>query len=145
MKTSKDPRHQARRLAFTVIHALSNSAESKYEDKFLEVKDSCLDNLEIKIIDKELFEGIAHGVMKNKAQLNETLVKYCTEWPIDKLYKTDLNILLMAFYEIQEKKVPLKVIIDEAVELAKEFGEEDSPKFVNGVLAGIANDQSTGS
>lgn len=143
MKTSKDPRHQARRLAFAVIHALSNSEESKYEDKFQEVKDSCLDNLEIKIIDKELFENIAHGVMQNKPMLNELLVKYCTEWPIDKLYKTDLNILLMAFYEIHEKKAPLKVIIDEAVELAKEFGEEDSPKFVNGVLAGIANDQST--
>lgn len=142
MKTSKDPRHQARRLAFAVVHALINSAGSDYEDKFQQVKESSLDSLQIDIIDKELFEGIAYGVIKEKDSLIALVEKYCTEWPVDKLYKTDFDILMIAFYEIGQKKAPLKVIIDEAVELAKEFGEEESAKFVNGVLAGIANDKS---
>jgi|694.fasta_scaffold00337_37 N utilization substance protein B len=142
MKTSKDPRHQARRLAFAVVHALVNSAESHFEDKLQEVKESSLDSLKIDIIDKELYESIVQGVIANKDSLIKQIEHYCTEWPIDKLYRTDLNVLMVAFYEITQKKAPLKVIIDEAVELAKEFGEEDSPKFVNGVLAGIANDES---
>ena len=82
-------------------------------------------------------------MVREKDRLITNIEKYCTEWPIDKLYKTDFDILMIAFYEITEKRAPLKVIIDEAVELAKEFGEEDSAKFVNGVLAGIANDTTT--
>lgn len=142
MKTSKDPRHQARRLAFAVIHAQLNSIHSEYSDKFLQVKNSSLENLEIDIIDKELFENIAKGVIAEKDNLVKMVEKYCTDWPVDKLYKTDFDILIMAFYEINQEKVPLKVIIDEVVELAKEFGEEESAKFVNGVLAGIANEKS---
>lgn len=57
------------------------------------------------------------------------------EWPLTKIARIDLAILRLAIYELTvEKKQPPKVIIDESVELAKEFGNEKSPKFVNGVL-----------
>lgn len=60
------------------------------------------------------------------------------EWPVDKIAKTDLAILRLSVYELTvQKKEPPKVIIDEAIELAKEFGNEASPKFVNGVLGTI--------
>jgi len=58
-------------------------------------------------------------------------------WPVDKLNKIDLAILRLAIYELERKKTPPKVIIDEAVELAKEFGGENSPSFINGVLGTI--------
>ena len=60
------------------------------------------------------------------------------EWPIDKIAKIDLSILRLALYELTaEKNQPPKVIVDEAVELAKEFGNDNSAKFVNGVLGTI--------
>ena len=64
------------------------------------------------------------------------------EWPLDKLNKTDLAILRLAVYELTiTKKEPVKVIIDEAIELAKELGSESSSSFVNGVLGTIVKDQ----
>ncbi|OGG30735.1 transcription antitermination factor NusB [Candidatus Gottesmanbacteria bacterium RIFCSPLOWO2_01_FULL_49_10] len=67
------------------------------------------------------------------------------EWPIDKIAKIDLAILRLALYELLvEKKEPPKVIIDEAVELAKEFGNENSQKFVNGVLGTILKETENG-
>jgi len=58
-------------------------------------------------------------------------------WPIDKLNKIDLAILRLAVFELSNKSTPPKVVIDEAVELAKEFGSEASPSFINGVLGTI--------
>lgn len=66
------------------------------------------------------------------------------EWPLDKIAKIDLAILRLAVYELViEKKEPPKVIIDEAVEIAKQFGNENSAKFVNGVLGTILKETSS--
>lgn len=70
--------------------------------------------------------------------IDEAITSAAPEWPIDKIAKIDLAILRLAAGElIIEKKEPPKVIIDEAVELAKAFGNDNSPKFVNGVLGTI--------
>lgn len=58
-------------------------------------------------------------------------------WPLDKLNKIDFAILRLSVYEMQNTETPPKVIIDEAVEIAKEFGSDASPSFVNGVLGTI--------
>jgi transcription antitermination protein NusB len=63
------------------------------------------------------------------------------EWPIDKLNPIDLSILRQAIYELTiDKKAPYKVIIDEAIEIAKEFGSDNSPAFVNGALGKLVID-----
>lgn len=68
--------------------------------------------------------------------------KSAPEWPIEKLDKVDLAILRLAVYEILiDKKAPIRVIIDEAVEIAKEFGHESSSNFINGVLGTIVKDK----
>ena len=69
----------------------------------------------------------------------DTLITTCApEWPIDKIAKIDLAILRLSIYEITEtKETPMKVVIDEAIELAKSFGNPNSPKFINGVLGTI--------
>jgi N utilization substance protein B len=69
----------------------------------------------------------------------DTSIATCApEWPIDKIAKIDLAILRLAIYEISEnKETPVKVVIDEAIELAKSFGNSNSPKFINGVLGTI--------
>lgn len=71
-------------------------------------------------------------------QIDELIKKAATKWPIDKINKIDLAILRLAIWEmIFYKKTPYKVVIDEAVELAKEYGSNNSPSFVNGVLGTV--------
>ncbi len=70
--------------------------------------------------------------------IDEKIGSAAPEWPVDKIAKIDLAILRLATYElIIEKKEPPKVIIDEAIELGKEFGNDNSAKFINGVLGTI--------
>ncbi len=77
-------------------------------------------------------------VVKNTPPIDEAIAAAAPEWPVDKIAKIDLAILRLSIYELTvEKKEPPKVIIDEAVEIAKEFGNDNSAKFVNGVLGTI--------
>jgi len=115
MKSALDPRHQKRR---TIIQELF--AESFANQQNVDVTTK-------KIIEKSRL-------------LDKKIVKAAPTWPIDKLNRIDLVILRLAIYELEEKSAPPKVIIDEAVELAKEFGSENSPSFVNGVLGSIFKD-----
>ncbi len=86
---------------------------------------------------QELFAQSFQGNTQN-AVIDDAIRAAAPEWPIDKIAKIDLAILRLACYELMvEKKEPPKVIIDEAVELAKAFGNDNSAKFVNGVLGTI--------
>ena len=79
---------------------------------------------------------LVSGVVRNRSRLDELIAKYAPEWPVDQLAIIDRNILRLALFEIgsQESDTPPKVVINEAVELAKLFGSDSSPRFVNGVL-----------
>jgi len=111
MKTSQDPRHQHRK--------------------------SLMDKLFTFSFDPNQTQDI-EMVMKHKAIIDEKIASAAPEWPIDKIAKIDLAILRLAIWELViEKKEPPKVIIDEAIELAKEFGNEHSSQFVNGVLGTV--------
>ena len=84
---------------------------------------------------------LAKKVMQHYPALDSIILKCAPQWPVDKLNRIDLAILRLAIYEITvDKKEPVKVIIDEAVELAKEFGSESSPSFINGVLGAVVNE-----
>lgn len=112
MKTAKDPRHLYRKEMIKFLFAESFAHQNKVPENVSKI---------IKLlpsIDKEI----------NKA---------APTWPIDKINKIDLAILRFAIYELIEKNVPQKVVIDEAVEIAKEYGAENSSSFINGVLGTI--------
>lgn len=80
----------------------------------------------------------AREIVKNLQVIDKEIKKAAPEWPIGQINKIDLAILRLAVFELIIKKdVPYKVAVDEAVELAKEFGSESSPGFVNGVLGNI--------
>lgn len=84
---------------------------------------------------KELVEG----VLGLAPQLDEYIASCAPEWPVDQIAVLDRNILRMALWEIAVSEVtPLKVAINEAVELAKRFGSDSSPRFINGVLGTLA-------
>lgn len=70
-------------------------------------------------------------------QLDQHISSNAPEWPIEQINKIDLAILRLAVYELTQTKTPPKVVIDEAVELGKEFGSNSSAKFINGVLGNI--------
>ena len=86
--------------------------------------------------DTAFIDRLVHGVMKNIAELDAILQPIAPEWPIEQIARVDRTILRMAVFELKESGdvVPPKVAINEAVELAKAFGSDNSSKFVNGVL-----------
>lgn len=85
--------------------------------------------------DKPFIKNLVGGVIKDEKQLDKKLQPIAPEWPLDQIAKIDLCILRLGAYELlNNKDVPPKVAINEAVELAKSFGGDNSSKFVNGVL-----------
>jgi transcription antitermination protein NusB len=79
------------------------------------------------------------GVLKHKSRLDEMIQAYAPEWPVGQMAVIDRNILRIAIYEFHlDKLTPTKVAINEAVELAKLFGSDSAPRFVNGVLGAVA-------
>jgi N utilization substance protein B len=85
--------------------------------------------------DKDFIERLVRGVDKHEKELDAELQPVAPEWPIDQIARMDRVVLRIGLYELKyEKDVPAKVVINEAVELAKAFGSENSSKFVNGVL-----------
>jgi N utilization substance protein B len=102
--------------------------------------------------DTEFVYNLAHKVTENFETLDEALAPMAPEWPISSIAAIDRNVLRMGLYELSEcrDQVPPKVAINEAVELAKAFGSENSSKFINGVLGtaykklGIVEDNNNG-
>jgi N utilization substance protein B len=80
------------------------------------------------------------GVLENKGEIDRIIENYATAWPVRQMPLVDRNILRLAIFEILlDNKVPVRAAINEAVELAKTFGGENSPKFVNGVLGSVSS------
>ena len=90
----------------------------------------------------EFARQILFGVFPLIEHLDITIAKYAPEWPLDQIAAIDRNILRIAFWEFAvQGETPLKVAINEAVELAKLFGSDSAPRFVNGVLGALADHQ----
>jgi len=112
MKTSQDPRHQHRRQLIDKLFAFSFDAQQVTPD--------------------------IQPIMTALPGIDERIHVAAPEWPVDKIAKIDLAVLRLGVFELTiEKKEPPKVVIDEAIELAKEFGNDHSWQFVNGVLGTI--------
>lgn len=77
---------------------------------------------------------LIRGVLENQSRLDKIISQIATEWPVEQMAVIDRNILRMALYELQEGDAPMKVVINEAVELAKTFGSDSSRRFINGAL-----------
>ncbi len=87
----------------------------------------------------EFARQIIFGVLPLNHELDNLIAKYAPEWPLDQIAAIDRNILRMALWEFAVKRdTPIKVAINEAVELAKQFGSDSAPRFVNGVLGSLA-------
>lgn len=87
---------------------------------------------------KQKVSGETSKIFSKRKKIDSFIAKAAPEFPVDKINKIDLAILRLAIYEMMvEKKQPPRVIVDEAIELAKEYGGETSPQFINGALGKI--------
>jgi len=86
----------------------------------------------------DLAEGLVRGVAEHRRAIDDTIERVSTNWRLDRMAKVDRNVLRLAVYELLRTDVPVKVAINEAIELGKKFGSESSGAFVNGVLDKIA-------
>lgn len=87
----------------------------------------------------EFVRQIVFGVFPLRAHMDEVIARYAPEWPFDQIAAIDRNILRISVWEFAVSgATPLKVAINEAVELAKQFGSDSAPRFVNGVLGSLA-------
>lgn len=90
----------------------------------------------------ELTSENARKIKSHLKQIDEEIARAAPAWPIEKINKVDLAVLRLAIFELLFKKdVPPKVTVDEAVELAKDYGSESSSSFVNGVLGKLISDK----
>ena len=99
------------------------------------------------IDEPEFIWRIITGIIEHKKEIDAIIVKAAPEWPIDQIANIDRNILRLGIYELvyaDQKEVPHKVAINEAIEVAKNFGGQNSSKFVNGVLGAIYDEISGG-
>ncbi|TMG03317.1 MAG: transcription antitermination factor NusB [Chloroflexi bacterium] len=88
---------------------------------------------------KEFAQELVTGVLTHKEQIDKTIENTAPAFPIDQLPVIDRNILRLAIYEVLiDNRVPMRAAINEAVELAKDFGGEKSPRFINGVLGSVS-------
>ena len=82
---------------------------------------------------------LVEGVIANRNKIDQVISETASAWPLDQVAAIDRNILRLAIYEILiDNRVPMRAAINEAVELAKEYGGESSPKFINGVLGSVS-------
>jgi N utilization substance protein B len=87
----------------------------------------------------EFSRDLVSGTVKNREEIDRNIQKFAPAWPVEQLAIVDRNILRLAIFEILfDNKVPVKVAVNEAVELAKTFGSESSAKFINGVLGSVS-------
>ncbi|MEE0866547.1 MAG: transcription antitermination factor NusB [Clostridia bacterium] len=128
-------RSEVREEAFKLIYSLEIQKKEPIEEQIeLYIESNGIDNK--KAI--EYIEDAVNGIEKNKEVITEKIEKNLKkDWKIDRISKVDLAILKLAIYEIKYKDIPFKVVINEAVELAKKYGEDNSKNFVNGILASI--------
>ncbi|MDF1514157.1 MAG: transcription antitermination factor NusB [Anaerolineae bacterium] len=84
---------------------------------------------------------LIHGIVQHSDKLDGFIQTFASEWPLDQVAIVDRNLLRIALYEFTVGGVPVKVAINEAVELAKRYGSDSSPRFVNGVLGSLVGAQ----
>lgn len=130
-------RHLGRIIALQTLYEFEFREQCEDKDVTLDgVLDRSIERYKDTVDDTDFIKQLVHGVVEKKAELDAILQPIAPEWPIEQIARIDRNILRIAIYELKESGefVPPKVAINEAVELAKAFGSDNSSKFVNGVL-----------
>ncbi len=127
-------RHKARIIALQALYEVDSVARPPEA-----VTERLLSESKLSPENAEFVRGLVSGAIKHRDEIDRNIQKFAPAWPLNQLALVDRNILRLAIFEILfDNKVPVKVAVNEAVELAKTFGSETSAKFINGVLGSVS-------
>lgn len=130
-------RTSRREIVFKLLYSLEIQKTSNNEEIKLFIENNGILDDE----DKKYIEEMAHGIIENNEEISKEISNNLKkDWSIERISKIDLALLKLAIYEIKHKQIPFKVAINEAVELAKKYGEDQSSSFINGVLANVVKE-----
>ena len=127
-------RHKARTIALQALYEVDSVARQAdgVVERLLAEGDLSDEN-------NDFVRELVGGVVRNRGEIDQNIQRFAPAWPVEQIAVVDRNILRLAIFEILfDNKVPVKVAVNEAVELAKSFGSENSAKFVNGVLGSVS-------
>lgn len=132
-------RHLGRIIALQTLYEQEIRSESSDKSFDLNaVLERNIDRYKQSLEDKSFVIQLVNGVLNQEKTIDKILQPIAPEWPIDQIARMDRLVLRIGVYELEnEKDVPPKVVINEAVELAKAFGGDNSSKFINGVLGTV--------
>ncbi|HVN09245.1 MAG TPA: transcription antitermination factor NusB [Patescibacteria group bacterium] len=133
-------RRKARELALQLLYQweLRRESPEKVEEAFWPGAKAAAST-------REFAHRLFTGTVTAAAQLDVLIEKHATNWKLDRMSAVDRNILRLAAFELKYGTAPVKVVLDEAVELAKKFSDEAAAGFVNGVLDAISKDETRNS
>ena len=127
----------ARRRARALVMQSLYEADA-VEHSALDVLDGRLSEIGLSQKDAAFARGMLEGIFANAAEIDKIIATFAPGWPISQMAVVDRNILRMAIYEIMvSQETPPRVAVNEAVELAKAFGADSAPRFINGVLGSV--------
>ncbi len=131
--TATGTRRKARIIAFQALYEVDTSGHSPET-----VMGHIAEGEELTEENLAFTTDLVNGVVSHQKEIDENIRRFAPAWPLEQIPVVDRNILRLAIFEILfRRKTPFKVAINEAVELAKRFGSESSPRFVNGVLGSV--------
>lgn len=139
MSSPRTPRRKARRRAFQVLFGLAFEAPIGPNGLANAVEEAPVDPTAPPTDDPYVLT-LTRGVWDRREELDRVIAQHSQHWKIGRIARVELTILRLGLYEIlHQEDIPLRVALNEAVELAKEFGDDNSPAFVNGILDAVAN------
>lgn len=132
-------RHLARTIALQTLFAWDFNGRKDGDIERLIVDNFA--NFAPNFDDGGFVKNLVTGVRDHLKEIDPYIIKYATEWPLDQITTVDRNILRLGIFELLYTATPPRVVINEAIEVAKSFGGDASGKFVNGVLGALYNDK----
>lgn len=152
MSDEEDPsgggRHRGRQVALQVLYAIDlavkdanpDAEDGAPKDRTEEIFDRISQNFVVPTAVAAFARDLVGGVVERIDELDGILGVHARNWRVSRMAAVDRNVLRLAVYELRDTTTPIAVVIDEAVDLARRFGSEASPSFVNGVLDSVARE-----
>jgi N utilization substance protein B len=136
-------RRQSRRLALQALYAADvarGSAAGSQGADLTDAFEGVVEHFDLPSGAREFADALVRGVGEHRAALDAAIAACASNWRVDRMATVDRNVLRIGAYELMHGDVPASVVINEAIELARDFGTDRSPAFVNGVLDALARE-----
>jgi N utilization substance protein B len=136
-RARRAPRHASRQVALQALYALEVGPSAASLD---EVFERVSDHFDLPEGARAFAKELVCGVVGEREAIDARIAQHARNWRLSRMAAVDRNVLRLGAYEILHTDAPLAVVLDQAVELARRFGAEGSPAFVNGILDALARD-----